>query len=65
MKYRILVYRRPAESTVNELPRGTNRDTAIATAEAALRDGVTRVEVERWTGKEWLFSWGKWGGENS
>ena len=65
MKYRILVYRRPAESTVNELPKGTNRETAIATAEAALRDGVTRVEVERWTGREWLFSWGKWGEENS
>ncbi len=65
MKYRILVYRRPAESTVNELPRGTNRDAAIATAEAALRDGVTRVEVERWDGKEWRFFWEKWGGENS
>ena len=65
MKYRILVYRRPAESTVNELPRGTNRDAAIATAEAALRDGVTRVEVERWDGREWNFCWGKWGEENS
>ena len=65
MKYRILAYRRPSESTVNELPRGTNRDTAIAIAEAALKDGVTRVEVENWDGKEWRFCWGKWGGENS
>jgi hypothetical protein len=65
VKYRILVYRRPSESTANELPRGTNRDTAIATAEAALLDGVTLVEVERWDGREWLFLWGKWGGENS
>ena len=65
MKYRILVYRRPAESTVNELPRGTNRDAAIATAEAALKDGVTQVAVERWDGKEWRFGWGKWGEENS
>ena len=65
MKYRILVYRRPNESTPNELPRGTNRDTAIATAEAALKDGVTRVEVERWDGKEWRFCWEKWGEENS
>lgn len=65
MKYRILVYRRPAESTVNELPRGTNRETAIATAEAALRGDVTRVEVERWTGTEWAFCWGKWGEKNS
>ena len=64
MKYRILVYRRPAESTVNELPRGTNRETAIATAEAALKGDVTRVEVERWDGREWLFSWGKSGVEN-
>ena len=65
MKYRILVYRRPNESTPNELPKGTNRETAIATAEAALRGDVMRVEVERWDGREWLFSWGKWGGENS
>lgn len=65
MKYRILAYRRPSESTVNELPKGTNRETTIAMAEAALRDGVTRVEVERWDGREWRFSWGKWGGENS
>lgn len=65
MKYRILVYRRPAESTPNELPRGTNRDTAIATAEAALRGDVTRVEVERWDGREWRCCWLKWGEENS
>ena len=64
MKYRILVYRRPNESTPNELPRGTNRETAIATAEAALRGDVTRVEVERWDGFGWRFSWGKSGVEN-
>lgn len=65
MKYRILVYRRPNESTPNELPRGTNRDTAIATAKAALRDGVTRVEVERWEGNQWRWCWIEWGEENS
>ena len=65
MKYRILAYRRPAESTVNELPKGTNRETAIATAEAALKGDVTRVEVERWDGFGWRCCWLKWGEKNS
>jgi len=57
-RYRLLTYRRPDESTANEIGQ-LHRDEAIEQAEAAARrEGVIRVELERWCRGEWRFVYG-------
>lgn len=57
-RYRLLTFRRPEESTVNEIGQ-LHRDEAIEQAKAAARrEGVIRVELERWHRGEWKFSYG-------
>jgi len=59
-RYRLLAYRRPDEATANEIGQ-LHRDEAIEQAKAAARrEGVIRVDLEKWVRGEWKFSYGYW-----